>query len=93
MPVTQQIDASSGDILILVGTMKGAFILRADASAAERGRSAVRTFPAAPSTRWLRRPRRTPSPLGRAAQHALGRAAPLERRLRRNLDAIPRRRT
>ena len=28
MPVTQQIDARKGDVLLLVGTMKGAFILR-----------------------------------------------------------------
>ncbi|MEA2569351.1 MAG: hypothetical protein QOI24_1352 [Acidobacteriota bacterium] len=32
MPVTQQIDAQRGDVLILVGTMKGAFILVADAA-------------------------------------------------------------
>ena len=31
MPVTQQIDARKGDVLLLVGTMKGAFILRANA--------------------------------------------------------------
>ena len=30
MPVTRHIDVQSGDVLVLVGTMKGAFILRAD---------------------------------------------------------------
>ena len=32
MPVTQQIDARKGDVLLLVGTMKGAFILRGNPS-------------------------------------------------------------
>ena len=31
MPETKHIDPRSGDVLILVGTMKGAFIFRADA--------------------------------------------------------------
>ncbi len=30
MPVTQHIEPRSGDVLVLVGTMKGAFVLRAD---------------------------------------------------------------
>jgi photosystem II stability/assembly factor-like uncharacterized protein len=30
MPVTQQIEPRSGDVLVLVGTMKGAFVLHAD---------------------------------------------------------------
>ena len=32
MPVTHHIKPESGDVLLLVGTMKGAFILRADES-------------------------------------------------------------
>lgn len=32
MPVTRHVDPQSGDVLLLVGTMKGAFILRSDAS-------------------------------------------------------------
>ncbi|HEX6642125.1 MAG TPA: hypothetical protein VF215_13485, partial [Thermoanaerobaculia bacterium] len=32
MPITHDVTPNAGDVLLLVGTMKGAFILRADAS-------------------------------------------------------------
>ena len=37
MPVIRHVDPAPGDVLLLVGTMKGAFILRADAVAQEVG--------------------------------------------------------
>ena len=94
MPVTHHVKPESGDVLLLVGTMKGAFILRADAGRATKWEMGGPYFPgSAVYAHGLRRPRRPPPHLGRAAQHALGRAAPLERRLRPDLDRIPRRRT
>jgi len=32
MPETKHVDAASGDVLLLVGTMKGAFVLRSDSA-------------------------------------------------------------
>jgi hypothetical protein len=34
MPETKHVNAASGDVLLLVGTMKGAFILRSDSARA-----------------------------------------------------------
>ena len=51
MPALRNSAFRSGDVLVLVGTMKGAFIFRGD-GAPRAGRRAARTSPAAPSTRW-----------------------------------------
>ena len=83
MPVTQHVDPRSGDVVLLVGTMKGGFILRADGNRRvwEVGGpyfpgSAV--YAMAYDARGGRH-RIWAGP----EQHALGRAAAVERRLRR----------
>jgi len=51
MPTTNQINVSSGDNLLLVGTIKGAFLFRSG-GAREKWEKAVRIFPAEASTPW-----------------------------------------
>ena len=52
MPDARHVTPQTGDVLLLVGTMKGAFLLRADPARASSGKWAARTFPAARSTPW-----------------------------------------
>ena len=82
----QDISPRAGDVLLMVGTTKGAFLFRAPAT---RGRW-ERGGPAFPRPRrlrdGLRRARRAAPRVGRAGELALGLADALLRRLRAHLE-------